>query len=142
MYWENKDTTEYISMIPTSAMSGDGVGNLMAYICYYAQTYLKDRITFHERLDCTVLEVCYYYCLIVLTNILQVKSLPGLGTTIDVILVNGRLRYGDTIVIAGTEGAITTQVRELLMPQPLKEMRVKVCVLICLFIYLLYFLFL
>lgn len=57
---------------------------------------------------------------------IQVKALHGLGTTIDVILVNGRIREGDTIVVAGQEGPIVTQIRALLMPQPLRELRVKV----------------
>ena len=57
---------------------------------------------------------------------LQVKALPGLGTTIDVVLVNGRIKEGDTMILAGQEGVIVTRVRDLLMPQPLKELRVKV----------------
>ena len=61
---------------------------------------------------------------------MKVKALPGLGTTIDVILVHGRLRVGDTIVLSGTDGAIVTQIRELLMPKPLKEIRVKVASLL------------
>lgn len=54
------------------------------------------------------------------------KALPGMGTTIDVILVNGKLKEGDTIVVAGTEGPIMTQIRGLLTPEPMKELRVKV----------------
>ena len=50
-----------------------------------------------------------------------------MGTTVDVILINGHMKEGDTVVLAGTEGPIVTQVRSLLMPQPMKELRVKVC---------------
>ncbi|EYB95003.1 hypothetical protein Y032_0165g53 [Ancylostoma ceylanicum] len=107
---QNKNVDEYISMVPTSAFLGDGIGNLMAYIVATTQKYHAQKLSFCDELDATVMEV---------------KAIPGLGTTIDVILVNGRLRVGDIIVITGTDGAIMTPIRELLMPQPLKELRVK-----------------
>lgn len=111
LFFENPDSKTFISMVPTSAHSGDGMGNLMAFVVEISQTMLAKRLTFSTDLQCTVLEV---------------KELTGLGTTIDVILTNGTLTEGDTIVLAGFEGAIVTQVRGLLMPQPLKELRVKV----------------
>ncbi|XP_077975285.1 eukaryotic translation initiation factor 5B-like [Styela clava] len=110
LFHENDDPKEWISMVPTSAHSGDGMGNLIALVMQLCQTMLPKRLAFSEELQCTVLEV---------------KAIQGLGTTIDVILTNGRLKYGDTIVIAGVEGPIVTHLKGLLMPQPLKELRVK-----------------
>ncbi|CAH1267270.1 EIF5B [Branchiostoma lanceolatum] len=110
LFYENKDAKTFVSMVPTSAHSGDGMGNLMGLIVELSQTLLAKRLAFSESLQCTTLEV---------------KQITGLGTTIDVILVNGRLHEGETIVVAGQEGPIVTQIRSLLMPQPLKELRVK-----------------
>ncbi|GMS87839.1 hypothetical protein PENTCL1PPCAC_10014, partial [Pristionchus entomophagus] len=107
---KNRNEEDYISMVPTSAFMGDGIGNIMAYIANSTQTRFADKLAFCEELDATVMEV---------------KMIAGLGTTIDVILVNGTLNVGDFIILTGADGAITTQIRELLMPQPLKEMRVK-----------------
>ncbi|KAG7174638.1 Eukaryotic translation initiation factor 5B-like [Homarus americanus] len=110
LFWENPNPRSYVSLVPTSAISGDGMGNLIAMVCDLCQQRLNKRLMFSEELQCTVLEV---------------KTIQGHGTTIDVILVNGRLREGDTIILAGTEGPIVTQIRSLLLPKPLKEIRVK-----------------
>lgn len=110
LFYENPDVTEYISLVPTSAITGEGMGNLLYLICEYSQDLLARRLMYSEELQATVLEV---------------KAIPGLGTTIDAILINGRLREGETMILAGTEGPITTQIRSLLMPQPMKELRVK-----------------
>uniref|UniRef100_A0A1I7YD20 Eukaryotic translation initiation factor 5B n=1 Tax=Steinernema glaseri TaxID=37863 RepID=A0A1I7YD20_9BILA len=107
---KNTDPKEYYSMIPTSAFHGDGIGNLMSHIVDQCQTRLAERIAYSEELQCTVMEV---------------KSIPGLGTTIDVILVNGALEVGKPIILSGFDGAIATTIRDLLMPQPLRELRVK-----------------
>lgn len=83
-------------MVPTSAHTSDGIGNLMALIVDFAQTILAKRVSYSKELQCTVMEV---------------KEIAGLGTTIDVCLVNGKLKVCDTIVIAGQDGPIVTQVR-------------------------------
>ena len=110
LFYENPNPLSYVSMVPTSAVTGDGMGNLMALIVELTQTVLSKRLMYSEELHATVLEV---------------KAIPGYGTTIDVILINGTLREGDTIVLAGTDGPIVTQIRSLLLPQPMKELRVK-----------------
>ena len=110
LFYKNKNPKQYISMVPTSAHSGDGMGNLVAHICQLTQTHLARELAFSEELHAMVMEV---------------KTIPGLGTTIDVILVNGRLKESQTIIVPGTERPIVTQIRGLLMPEPMKELRVR-----------------
>ena len=110
LYWENTDTRTYVSLIPTSGVTGEGIPDLMGVILKYSFKFLKNQITLKNIFSCTVLEV---------------KKIEGHGTTIDVILVNGVLREGDKIVILGFNGPIETSIRALLTPHPMKEMRVK-----------------
>jgi len=44
-------------MVPTSAHSGDGMGNLIAALCEISQTMLAQRIMYSEELQATVMEV-------------------------------------------------------------------------------------
>ncbi|XP_059615172.1 eukaryotic translation initiation factor 5B [Phlebotomus argentipes] len=110
LFYDNPDVKSYVSLVPTSAITGEGMGNLLYMIVESCQNLLSRRLMYSEDLQATVLEV---------------KAIPGLGTTIDAILINGKLREGETMILAGTEGPIVTQIRSLLMPQPLKELRVK-----------------
>ncbi|XP_035983720.1 eukaryotic translation initiation factor 5B isoform X1 [Fundulus heteroclitus] len=110
LFYENKDPRTFVSMVPTSAHSGDGMGNLIALLVELTQTMLARRLAHSDELRAQVMEV---------------KALPGMGTTIDVILINGTLREGETIIVPGVEGPIVTQIRGLLLPPPLKELRVK-----------------
>ena len=113
LYYENPDPKTYISMVPTSAISGEGMGNLIGMLVKLSQTKLAKRLAFSEELQATVLEV---------------KAIPGLGTTIDICLVNGTLREGQTMILAGTEGPIITPIKALLTPQKMQDLRVKVSV--------------
>ena len=66
----------------------------MTYLVKMCQERIPQQL--YERndtFDCTVLEV---------------KIIEGLGTTIDVVLVNGTLKVQDTIVLQGFNGAIVT----------------------------------
>ncbi|KAF1760722.1 hypothetical protein GCK72_008971 [Caenorhabditis remanei] len=100
----------YVCMVPISATKGVGIGNLMAFIVNQTQTEYAQRLTFSEKLD---------------ANVMEVKQITGLGTSINVILVNGTMRAGDILVLTGTDGAIVTKVQKLLMPKPMREMQTK-----------------
>ena len=110
-YWKNDDPNTYISAIPTSAKTGEGIPDILGVIVKYTQKFMRKKIIQDKTIfQCTVLEV---------------KKIKGIGTTIDVVLVNGKLSEGDIIVVAGFNGPIITRIRALLTPQPMKEMRVK-----------------
>lgn len=110
LYWENDDLAHTVSLVPTSAVTGEGVPDLLRMLITLTQERLTEKLMFMNVLQCTVLEV---------------KVIDGLGHTVDVILVNGTLREGDTIVVSTLEGPVVTTIRGLLTPPPNKEMRVK-----------------
>mmetsp|Transcript_4966 Transcript_4966/g.6599 ORF Transcript_4966/g.6599 Transcript_4966/m.6599 type:complete len:996 (-) Transcript_4966:649-3636(-) len=110
LYYENDDYRRVVSLVPTSAHTGEGIPDLLLLLVQLTQQMMVERLMFSEELEATVIEV---------------KKIEGIGTTIDIVLVNGVIHEGETIVVAGMNGPIETQVRALLTPQPLKEMRVK-----------------
>ncbi|KAJ2871402.1 eukaryotic translation initiation factor 5B, partial [Coemansia aciculifera] len=110
LYYKNKNFAKYVSLVPTSALSGEGIPDLLDLLVTLTQQRMSNQLMYLSELECTVLEV---------------KVIEGLGTTIDVIMSNGVLHVGDRIIICGMDGPIITNVRALLTPQPMRELRVK-----------------
>ncbi len=113
LYWENEDPDEFISLVPTSGVTGEGIPDLLSVIVRYSTTLenIKKKIRVKENVfRCTVM---------------QVKMIEGYGTTIDCLLVDGKIKKDDTIVVLGFEGPIVTKVKALLTPHPMKQMRIK-----------------
>ncbi|KAK4935562.1 hypothetical protein LTR28_010338 [Elasticomyces elasticus] len=99
-----------VSLVPTSAHTGEGIPDMLKLLVSLTQERMTNQLMYLSEVECTVLEV---------------KVIEGLGTTIDVVLSNGILREGDKIVLCGTDGAIVTEIRALLTPAEMKELRVK-----------------
>lgn len=110
VFYENKNMAKYVSLVPTSAHTGEGVPDMLKLICKLTQERMTGSLMYLSEVEATVLEV---------------KVIEGLGTTIDIVLSNGVLREGDRIVLCGLNGAITTNIRALLTPAPLRELRLK-----------------
>ncbi len=107
-----EDFTKQISIVPTSAETGEGIPELLMVMAGLAQKFLE------KSLEVDVSGSAK-------GTVLEVKEEKGLGVTLDVIIFDGSLKVNDTIVIGGMDGAIVTKVRSLLEPAPLAEMRVK-----------------
>ena len=110
LYYDNEDMRRNVSLVPTSAHTGEGIPDMLKLLVSLTQERMTSKLMYLSEVECTVLEV---------------KVIEGLGTTIDVVLSNGILREGDRIVLCGVQGAITTNIRALLTPAPLKELRLK-----------------
>ncbi|MBD3206270.1 translation initiation factor IF-2, partial [Candidatus Bathyarchaeota archaeon] len=104
-----KDFTKNIAIVPLSAKTGEGLGELLAVLIGLTQQYLGDRLEYTQGpAKGTVLEI---------------REEVGLGTTLNAIIYDGVLNSDDTIVIGGKEGPLITKIRAILVPQPLEEIR-------------------
>lgn len=110
VFYENKQMSKFVSLIPTSAHTGEGIPDMLKLILQLTQERMVGSLMYLSEVQATVLEV---------------KQIEGFGMTIDVILSNGIMREGDRILLCGTEGVIKTNVRALLTPEKLRELRLK-----------------
>ena len=110
LYYENKSMAKNVSLVPTSAHTGEGIPDMLKLLVQLTQDRMTNQLMYLSEVECTVLEV---------------KVIEGLGTTIDVVLSNGILREGDRVVLCGLDGPIITDIRALLTPAEMKELRVK-----------------
>lgn len=105
-----RDFSRQVPIVPTSAVTGEGVADLLLVLAGVSQRFLsRERLQVREGPGRGV--------------VMEVKEERGLGTVADVIIYDGRLRKGDVIVTAGVDGPRETKVKMLIMPKPLEEMR-------------------
>ncbi|MEM2855564.1 MAG: translation initiation factor IF-2 [Candidatus Nitrosocaldaceae archaeon] len=97
-----------VAIIPVSARTGEGIAELLAMLIGLTQQYLQKKLEVSDFTKGIILEV---------------KEEEGLGITANTILLDGKLRQGDEIILAKKNGAVITKVKALLLPKPLDEMR-------------------
>ncbi len=109
-YFKVDDYTKRVSIVPISAKTGEGISELLALLTGLAQKFLEKNleIDLTENAKGTILEI---------------KEEKGLGVTADVIIYNGTLKVGDTLVVGGIAEPFETKIKGLLKPAPLSEVR-------------------
>ena len=56
LYYRNKNMSRYVSLVPTSAISGEGVPDLLQLLTTLTQTRMSSSHMYLSELECTVLE--------------------------------------------------------------------------------------
>lgn len=108
-----KDFARNVCIVPVSARTGEGIADLLLVLIGLSQRYFERTLRLHLE-EAGV------------GTILEKKEEKGLGTTIDVILYDGTLTVGDTIVVGSTEAEpLVTKVKALLKPRALQEIRLE-----------------
>ncbi|CAM0949803.1 unnamed protein product [Alopecurus aequalis] len=109
-YYENKKKKQVFNIVPTSALSGDGIPDLLLLLVRWVPEIMIEKLAYENSVECTVLEV---------------NGDKDLGTTIDVVLINGELHQGDQVIVCTKQGPVITIIRDLLTPHPMKELKSK-----------------
>ena len=104
------DFRKQIAIVPCSGKTGEGISELLVMLSGLAQRFLKDKLELSER---------------AMGNVLEVKEIRGLGTTIDAIIYDGSINVGDTLIVGSKNGCIVTKIKALLKPPELKELRIE-----------------
>ncbi|KEH24049.1 eukaryotic translation initiation factor 5B isoform X2 [Medicago truncatula] len=114
--YQNKEMRETVSIVPTSAISGEGISDMLLQLVMWTQKTMVEKLTYREELQCIILDV---------------NDFEDCGTTLNVVLVNGVLHEGDQIAVCGRQGTtIVTSIQALLKTPPLMELGAKICGLI------------
>jgi len=105
-----KDFRRQVAIVPVSSKTGEGIPDLLLLIAGLSQRYLEEKLKINVEGNGVGV-------------ILEVKEEKGLGSVIDVILYDGKIKKGDKIVFLSREGIKTTKVKLILKPVPLTDIR-------------------
>ena len=108
-FWRIKDFTKEVAIVPVSAAKNIGIPELLAVVVGLSQQFMTKRL---QRIEGPGRGI-----------ILEINEEIGLGPSANLVLIDGTLRVGETIMVAKRDKAVTTKIKALLLPKPLDEMR-------------------
>jgi translation initiation factor 5B len=109
-FWRVKDFTKEVAIVPVSARTGVGIAELLAVLVGLTQQYMGKKLERHTKDAARGI-------------VLEFSEETGLGPSANIILLDGVLHQGDSIVVGKRDGAVSTRIKALLLPKPLDEMR-------------------
>ena len=108
-FYRVKDFKSEVAIVPISARTGVGIPELLGVLVGLTQQYMKNRLEQEEKEPRGI--------------VLEVNDEVGLGQTANIILIDGTIKKGDSVVVAKRDSVIVTKPKAILLPKPLDEMR-------------------
>jgi len=108
-FYRVKDFAKEVAIVPVSARVGVGIPELLTVLVGLTQQYMQKRLEQEEKPSRGI--------------ILEVNDDVGLGATANMILIDGQIKKGDSVVVAKRDSVIVTKPKVILLPKPLDEMR-------------------
>ena len=105
-----KDFRKQVAIVPISSKTGEGIPDLLLLIAGLSQRYLEEKLKINVEGNGVGV-------------ILEVKEEKGLGSVIDIILYDGKIKKGDKIAFLSRDGIKTAKVKLILKPAPLTDIR-------------------
>jgi translation initiation factor 5B len=108
-FWRIQNYKTEVAIVPISARTGVGIPELLTVLVGLTQQYLQKRLEQKEKSTRGI--------------VLEVKEEVGLGQTANIILIDGYVKKGDTVVVAKRDSVVVIKPKAILLPKPLDEMR-------------------
>ncbi len=102
-----RDFSKEISIVPVSAMLGIGISELMMVLIGLTQQYMQKKLSEQNKVTRGI--------------VIEIKNEEGLGSTANVVLIDGTMHKTDFIVAAKPNSVITTKLKAILLPKPLHQ---------------------
>lgn len=108
-FYRVQNFSEEVSIVPVSAKTGVGIPELLVVLVGLARQFLQKRLDQSKKRTRGI--------------VLEVNDEVGLGTTANIILIDGILHKDDMLVFSKRDDVISIKPKAILLPKPLDEMR-------------------
>ncbi|MFA5349652.1 MAG: translation initiation factor IF-2, partial [Candidatus Paceibacterota bacterium] len=97
------DFGKQVAIIPLSAKTNEGIGELLMLISGLSQKYMEDGLKIEVNGPGKA-------------SVMEIKEEKGMGTTADIILYDGIIKKGDEVIFLAKNGSKTAKIRGLFEP--------------------------
>ncbi len=112
LFYKNIDFKTWISLVPLSANTGEGINDLIKLLIELSQKYMEKKLTMEEENKTNAM-------------ILEIRKDKNASMSLDVILINGYLSRGDKIFLQTSTRIITAEIISIMVLEDGKEMKNK-----------------